>query len=781
MKTLLKFFFKITLMIAALGIATIFVVIFFINMTLPSMDNLQAGELEVPLKIYSADGQLMGEYGENRRTPIELSKIPKKFKLAILATEDRRFYEHPGIDLRGLLRASLHMVTHGTKEQGASTITMQVARNFFLSRNKTFSRKLNEILLALKLEKELSKDEILELYLNKIYFGKKAYGVGAAAEVYFDKPINQLSLDQMALLAGLPQAPSALNPVNNPQGALKRRNHVLNRMLHYHFISEAEHKKAINTPIKLAYHAPDLGFYAPYVAEMVRQEIVGLYGEDAYTQGLEIHTTINSHLQKIAQEAVQTGLQEYDKRHGYRGPIGKTTLPNDLTKLNPNLVLQNYHSYGKLVPSIITKIDNQHIYTILATGQKIHIPHKGAQWATGHKSIPTVFKKGDIIYAEKLTDTSWMVAQIPQASGALVALNPQNGGIVALVGGYDFRLSNFNRATQAFRQPGSSLKPFIYAAALERGYTAASIINDAPLVIADPSLKDDWRPQNASKQFGGPTRLRIGLTESRNLVSIRLLEALGIPNVIQFLEKFGFERKSLPPTLSLALGTNSVTPLQLATRYATFANGGYKINSYLITRIINNHKEVIFEANPPQVCQECEMDLFNTSQSAPRILSPQTAYIMNSLLQDTIQTGSGIRAKALNRLDIGGKTGTTQNDVDAWFAGFHPTLVTTAWVGFDEPKSLKEGGSRAALPIWMKFMGNALKRIPAYVLNAPPGIVSVAIDPKTGLLARPGQTNAILEVFREDTVPNEIAPEHGPEVVTVDMTPREDSGSDALF
>ncbi len=780
MKTLFKLLFKIGFILGIFGLSILLIITIYLSANLPSIDNLQAGQLEVPLKIYTSDGQLLGEYGENRRTPIALSKIPEKLKLAILATEDRRFYEHPGIDLRGLLRASLHLVTRGTKEQGASTITMQVARNFFLTRNKTFSRKLNEILLALKIEKELSKDQILELYLNKIYFGKKAYGIAAACEVYFGKPIEQLSLDQMALLAGLPQAPSALNPVNNPQGALKRRNHVLNRMLHYQFITEKEHAKATKALIHVTYHNNDLGFYAPYVAEMVRQEIISLYGDEAYTQGLEVYTTIDSALQKSAQEAVQSGLREYDKRHGYRGAIAKVTIPTDLNKVNAHALLNRYPSYAKLLPSAITRVDTGNLYGILATGQKIQIPLRGVQWAIPHKSIASTFKKGDVIYVEKMAE-SWMVSQIPQASGALVAMNPENGAILSLVGGYDFRLSNFNRATQALRQPGSSLKPFIYAAALEQGYTAASIINDAPLVVSDPSLKEAWRPQNVSKKFGGPTRLRIGLTESRNLVSIRLLEALGILKVIDFLEKFGFERKSLPPTLSLALGTNSITPLQLTTRYATFANGGYKVDSYLITRIKNNQKEVIFEAQPARVCNDCDMDLFNTTKSMPRVLSPQTTYIMNSILQDTIQTGSGIRAKALNRLDLGGKTGTTQKDVDAWFAGYHPTLVATAWVGFDEPKSLKEGGSRAAIPIWMKFMGNALRKIPPYVLVPPNGIVSVKIDPKTGLLAYPDQSNAIFEIFREDTVPTQVAPDTGAEVVTVEMTPKEDSNNEALF
>lgn len=779
MNKLVKCVLKIGLLTGIGGVSIILLSIFYISVNLPSIDNLQAGQLEVPLKIYTADGHLMAEYGENRRTPISLSKIPEKLKLAILATEDRRFYEHPGIDLRGLLRASAHMIAKGTKEQGASTITMQVARNFFLSRNKTFSRKLNEILLALKIEKELSKDEILELYLNKIYFGKKAYGVAAACEVYFGKSIEKLSLDQIALIAGLPQAPSALNPVNNPQGALKRRNHVLNRMLHYGFITQKEHQKATQTPIKINYHGPDAGLYAPYVSEMVRQEIINLYSEEAYTQGLSVYTTIHSDLQKTAQEAVQTGLREYDKRHGYRGAIGKVTLPSNLATCNSNTLLNPYVSYSKLFPAIITKTEGTQLHVLMANNQKAQIPHKGAQWALHQKSIPNVFKKGDVIYVEK-TGNEWMVSQVPEASGALVALNPQNGAIKALVGGYDFRLSNFNRATQAFRQSGSNFKPFLYAAALEKGYTAASIINDAPFVVSYPN-QEAWKPQNVTKRFGGPTRLRIGLTESINLVSIRLLEAIGIPQVIQFLDNFGFEKKNLPTTLSLALGTNSITPLQLATRYASFANGGYKIDSHLITRIENNHKEVIFEAQPIAVCADCEMDLFNTTQSAPRILSPQTAYIMNSLLQDAIQSGTGARAKRLNRLDVGGKTGTTQNEFDAWFSGYHPTLVATTWVGFDEPKSLKEGGSHAALPIWIKFMANALKSTPPYVMVPPSGMVSVKIDPKTGLLARPDQNNAIFEVFREGTVPSEMAPYHEAEVVTVEITPKADSNNEALF
>lgn len=779
MNKIVKFLLKTSLVLGLGAMAMGVLVFIYMSANLPSINNLQAGELEVPLKIYSAEGDLIAEYGENRRTPIELSKIPEKLKLAILATEDRRFYEHPGIDLRGLARASVHLITRGTKEQGASTITMQVARNFFLSRNKTFSRKLNEILLALKIEKSLSKDEILELYLNKIYFGKKAYGVAAASEVYFGKPIHKLSLDQMALLAGLPQAPSALNPVNNPEGAIKRRNHVLNRMLHYNFISEKEHQKATQAVLRLDYQGHDLGIWAPYAAEMVRQEIVTLYNEEAYTQGLSVYTTIKSKLQKTAQEAVQSGLREYDKRHGYRGPIAKVSLPSSLEAINAHALLAPFTAYSNLSPAVITRVEANQLQGLLANGQKIHIPSKGLQWALHKKAIASVFKKGDVVYVEK-QGHDWMLSQIPEVSGALVSVNPQNGAIVSLVGGYDFRLSNFNRATQAFRQSGSNFKPFLYAAALEKGYTAASIINDAPFVLTNPT-QETWRPQNDSKQFGGPTRLRIGLTKSINLVSIRLLEALGIPNVIEFLENFGFEKKHLPKTLSLALGTNSITPLQLAARYASFANGGYRVEPFLISRIENNQKEVIFEAQPATVCADCEMDLFNTQKSAPRVMSAQTNYIMNSILQDAIQSGTGARAKQLNRLDIGGKTGTTQNEFDAWFSGFHPTLVTTTWVGFDEPKSLKEHGSLAALPIWIKYMANALRDTPHHLPAPPPGIVSVKIDPKTGLLARPEQSNAIFELFREDMIPTDIAPYQEPEVVTVEMTPKSDSNSEALF
>ncbi len=622
---------------------------------LPSIQVLEDVHLQVPLKIYSQEGALLAEYGDKRRIPLTIDQIPKPLIHALLATEDARFYEHQGVDTRGLLRAAYILLSTGHKEQGGSTITMQVARNFFLTREKTFTRKLNEILLALKIERELPKEKILELYLNKVYFGKRAYGVAAAAEVYFGKTVSELTLPEMALLAGLPQAPSAINPLNNLKGAIKRRNHVLSRMLHYELISPADYEAACAAPLEASYHARALDFSAPYAAEMVRQILVDRFGEDIYTSGYAIYTTLQAHTQEYANEAVKVTLEEYNKAHGA-------------------------HS-------------------------------------------------------------------IPEVGGALVALDPATGAIRALVGGYDFETSKFNRATQALRQPGSNFKPFIYAAAFEQGYTPATLINDAPVVFDDPSLAEGlWRPQNDNKEFYGPTRLRLGLTLSRNLVSIRLLQEVGISKTIPVLERFGFSADRLPRELSLALGTLTTTPLEMATAYATFANGGYKIQPYLIDRIEDRQGKIIEEAHHPRVCTECD-------NPAPRILSAQDAYFITHILQDAIQNGTSRSARSLGRHDLAGKTGTTNNQNDAWYSGYNQHLVVTTWMGFDEPRSLNAYAAQTALPLWIRFMSKALKGVPDVPWPEPEGLVHLRIDPTTGLLAHPNQSNAIIEIFKAGQAP----------------------------
>lgn len=812
MKNFFKIFFGVVLSTAVAACGVLLVIVLYTNAQLPPVNDLEDIQLQVPLRIYTADGKLIGEYGEKRRTPISINEVPELLKSAILATEDRRFYEHKGVDVRGILRASLHLLTSGTKAQGASTITMQVARNFFLSRKKTFGRKLNEALLALKIEKELSKDKILELYLNKIYFGKRAYGVQAAAQVYYGTTVDNLNLAQIAMIAGLPQAPSAINPINNADGALKRRTHVLKRMLHYGFITEREYSAAIDAPITTNYHGRLVEFEAPYVAELARKELVEKFGPDVYTSGYIVHTTVDSHLQTLANKALQEGLLAYDKRHGYRGPVAQFALPaNDNIDIKRWLSeLKIYPKTALTLPAAVLKVSAESAEAILANEQKITIPFSSMKWAKRYVSrliegsTPTsahdVLAVGDIIYVEPHAE-EWGFSQRPEIEGALVALHPKNGALLAIVGGFDFNASYFNRATQSSRQPGSNFKPFVYAAAFERGFTAASVINDAPVVYRDDSLEEAWRPQNDTRKFYGPTRLRVGLAKSRNLVSIRLLQAVGIGKALKTIKKFGFPPQKLPRSLSLALGTATVSPLEIATGYAAFANGGYKIEPFVIARVMNEQNQVIYETTRPTACPQCQKltehhltapeDENNAidelvkeandeaTPAANQIISPQTAYIITSLLQDAIQTGTGRAALALNRTDLAGKTGTTNNKMDAWYTGYNQSLVTSVWVGFDEPRSTQEYGSQAALPIWMKFMGSALEKVPQTKPQQPRGIVTVKIDPYTGLLARPGQANAIFEIFRDDTVPKTTAAAQMPEHNV--LTPSSQSGGDSLF
>jgi penicillin-binding protein 1A len=816
MKSFLRLFIKACFSCGIAASFALFVIVLYLNAKLPSVESLKDAQLQLPLKIYTLDGKLIGEYGEKRRSPIEIDVVPQQLKLAILATEDSRFYEHNGVDLRGLARAGLRLIVTGTKSQGASTITMQVARNFFLTRKKTFARKLNEILLAIKIEKTFSKDEILELYLNKIYFGKRAYGVEAAARVYYGTSVTELNLAQMAMIAGLPQAPSAINPLNNPKAALKRRTHVLKRMRHYEFISEDLYQNALAAPLSAKYHGRVVDVEAPHVAEMARREIINKFGRKAYTDGFEVYTTIDSKLQTIAQNAVQEGLLEYDKRHGYRGPIDKlnldenqlTSTPKELSKL-----LNAYKRTQQLIPALVKSVEDDKCQIILPNAQLANLEFKGMKWARKRisrnrignvpQSAKDVVSIGDVIYVEP-GKTSWVLSQIPDVQGALVATHPNNGAILALIGGFDFSLSNFNRANQAARQAGSNFKPFVYAAALESGFTPASIINDAPVVYEDDHLEGFWRPQNDSRKFYGPTRLRVGLTQSRNLVSIRLLQAVGVENALDIVSKFGFDKKNLPHSLSLALGTSTTTPMDIVKGYATFANGGYDVEPFITAYALDDDKNVLYNPSIKSICYDCNTNEEQTKKQyfqannsldqisletmkysenitlAKRVLSPQTAFIMTSILQDAIQSGTGRRARSLNRSDLAGKTGTTNNKVDAWYSGFNQSLATTVWVGFDEPRSINEYGSQAALPIWIKFMGSALKGIKETRPIQPAGLVTVKIDPETGLLARPGQSNAIFEIFQSETAPQKMAP--GLQIDrNISIIPSVEGGGESLF
>lgn len=796
------------------AICAVTVVILYTNAQLPPVDVLEEIQLQVPLKIMTADGQLIGEFGEKRRTPIPIEEVPEMLKLAILATEDRRFYDHGGIDMRSMARAGLHLMASGTKGQGASTITMQVARNFFLSRKKTFGRKLNEVLLAIKIEQELPKDTILELYLNKIYFGKRAYGVQAAAQVYYGTTVDKLTLAQMAMIAGLPQAPSAINPINDPDAALKRRTHVLNRMLHYGFITDAQFEQANKEPVATDYHGRSVDMEAAHVAEMARKELVQKFGPDVYTSGFVVYTTVDSKLQHIANQSVLSGLLDYDKRHGYRGPIAQlvSAKKGELPLTAWSEALRAYPKSSALVPAVIVSVNPNSAKAMTATQQQVTLSFEGMRWAkrvvpngfaAEPRSAQNVVSVGDVIYIEP-DNAGWRFSQLPDAQSALVAMNPKDGSILALIGGFDFKRSFFNRATQSTRQPGSNFKPFIYAAALERGYTASTIINDAPIVFHDPHQAEAWRPQNDTKQFYGPTRFRVGLTKSRNLVSIRILQGVGVKRTIKIIEKFGFNRKRLPPSLSLALGTCITSPLEMAMGYSVFANGGFKVTPHIIKEIRNSQNEIVYQPDIPVACPECEPVVETPAQTvktsaktdaqthtdpyhdtkepenapkdapvitatpdtkknaAPKALEPQTAYIMTSILQDVIQSGTARQAMALKRSDLAGKTGTTQNQMDAWFTGFNQNLVASVWVGFDEPRSLEEYGSQAALPIWMKFMQGALQGVPETKPEQPRGIVTVRIDPRTGLLAHPGQGNAIFEIFKQGALPRATARYMGP-------------------
>lgn len=758
----------ITLM--ALGILALAAGYIYLEQQLPNVSVLKETRFQVPLRIFTADHKLIAEYGDKRRIPVPIDAIPQPLINAVLATEDQRFYQHPGIDPMGLLRAAWQLILTGEKDQGGSTITMQVARNFFLSRKKTYARKLTEILLAIKIDKELSKRKILELYLNKIYLGNRAYGVGAAAEVYYGKPLNELNLAQLAMIAGLPKAPSAINPIANPQAALKRRTHVLSRMLEQGYIDKTAYKNTVNMPLSARYHGGSPDVSAPYVAEMVRSAMLTEYGDAAYTMGFNVYTTINSRLQTIANQSLSDGLLAYTERHGYRG----VEQPHALSLTENTAVwqqkLRDIPTIADIQPAAVLSTQAQSAIALLADGSTVHLPWSGLAWARPivnkkrnwlgkqPKQASDILKPGDIIYVRRV-NKEWHLTQLPLVQGAIVSLNPNDGALLALNGGFNFNQSKFNRAIQAQRQPGSAFKPFIYSAALDKGLTLASIINDAPIVMSDISSEEAWRPKNDNRRFYGPTRLRYGLIHSRNLVTVRLLQTIGIPFARQYIQRFGFSANQLPDTLSLALGSGTATPLQLARGYAVFANGGYKITPYFINTVTDTNGNILYQAKPAVACPTCytlDMSQFNDSHItsiAPRIISPRNAYLMTIALQDVIKSGTGRRARVLHRQDLAGKTGTTNDYFDASFAGFNSDIVTTVWTGFDLPQSLHEYSSKAALSIWINFMRDALKNYPEHSLPQPPGIVTVRIDKQTGLPASAEQVNTRFELFREEYAP----------------------------
>uniref|UniRef100_UPI0039838881 penicillin-binding protein 1A n=1 Tax=Pseudomonas chlororaphis TaxID=587753 RepID=UPI0039838881 len=758
----------------------------YLSPGLPSVEALRSIQLQIPLRVYSSDGKLIAEFGEMRRTPIRFAEIPPNFINALLSAEDDNFANHYGVDPSSLMRAATQLVKSGHIQSGGSTITMQVAKNFFLSSERSFSRKTTEILLALQIERQLTKDEILELYVNKIYLGNRAYGIEAAAQVYYGKSIRDVSLAQMAMIAGLPKAPSRFNPLANPARSKERRDWILGRMYKLGKITEAAYTEAINEPLNASYHVPTPEVNAPYIAEMARAEMVGRYGSDAYTEGFRVTTTVPSDLQEMANTAVQEGLMTYDQRHGYRGP--ESRLPGK-THAAWATELTKQRTISSLEPAIVTQVEKNGIQVLTRNGEE-HVAWESMKWArpflntnsmgAAPRQPADVAQVGDLIRVQRQADNSLKFSQVPVAQGALVTLDPQNGAIRALVGGFAFEQSNYNRAVQAKRQPGSSFKPFVYSAALDNGYTAASLVNDAPIVFVDEYLDKVWRPKNDTNTFLGPIRMREALYKSRNLVSIRLLQSMGVDHTIDYISKFGFNKQDLPRNLSLALGTATLTPMEIATGWSTFANGGYKITPYIIDKIESRNGELLFSANPPSVpagntassgiaAPEHTFTVntvagenpvqapVQTPAVAERIIDGRTTYILNSMLEDVIKLGTGRRALALGRSDLAGKTGTTNESKDAWFSGYNADYVTTVWTGFDQPESLgrREYGGTVALPIWMNFMGAALKGKPPHTQAEPEGILSLRVDPVSGRAAAPGTPNAYFELFKsEDTPPS---------------------------
>lgn len=769
-----------------LSVAAVIGVAWWALPQLPSTGRLQDVRFQTPLKVYTRDGSLIAEFGKKRRTPVAIGDVPQQVKQAFIAAEDDRFYEHPGVDWMALMRAALNLVRSQERSQGGSTITMQVARNFFLSREKTYQRKLKEIVLAVKIERELTKDQIFELYLNKIFLGQRAYGVAAAAQVYFGSSLAELSLAEAALIAGLPKAPSRLNPISNPDAALARRAYVLGRMLELGFITQQEYVSARDEPLTAKLHGQPVETSAPHLAEMVREYMVNAYGEAAYTRGFRVYTTVTSDLQYAAVKALHTTLDEYDRRHGYRGPEAHVDLA-DRPESRWIELLNPYQPVGELVTALVISIDQREIQALDSTGTRLKVDWRGLGWARRYVSPDQIgpapqaaadlFKIGDVIRVSWVDaspaqgtkgETSpgyWRLAQRPSAEGALVSLDSRDGAIMALVGGYEFALSKFNRVTQALRQPGSNFKPFIYSAALENGFTPASYVNDAPIVFDTPGLDAAWRPENYSGTYHGPTRLRDALANSRNLVSIRVMREVGIEKTLAHLNRFGFDAAKMPHNLSLSLGTGELTPLQLAAGYAVFSNGGFRIEPYFVLRIENPDGSIAQQAQPKIVCASCEtlptdpdaeptdiQALISSAevpqqQRAPRAIDAQNAWLMYSMLKDVITRGTGRRALELKRTDLAGKTGTTNDLKDAWFSGFNGRIVTTTWIGSDDSVTLgpQETGARTALPMWISYMRVALRDMPATEPEIPAGMVTVRVTGAGG--------GAAYETFRAKDVP----------------------------
>jgi penicillin-binding protein 1A len=794
--------------------------------SLPSIESMRNVELQVPLRVFTRSGALIAQIGEQRRIPVSYDQIPDLVKHAFVAAEDERFFEHHGIDYFGVVRAVLVDIISGEKSQGASTITMQAARNMFLTLDKTARRKLQETFVTYRMEHEFTKQEIFGLYLNVIFFGQRAYGVAAAAEAFFGKPLDKLDVAEAATIAGVPKAPSRYNPIVNPELATSRRAYVLRRMRELGFIDAATAEAANREPMQARAHAPLYDVEAPYVAEMARLELRQRFGAAAETNGYKVYTTIDGRLQTAANRAVRVGLIEYDRRHGWRGPAGHVDLPAHGEPHYDNLV-DEYAAIGNLSPAIVTAVSDKSARAYVKGIGAAQIDWDGLSWARRElrndavgpapKEASQVLSRGDVVYVVADAAGHAQLGQIPEAQSALVALDPNDGSIVALVGGFDYFTNKYNRVTQARRLPGSGFKPFLYSAALENGLTPATVLLDAPIVLENNGSEDSWRPENNEREFGGPTRLREALVHSRNLVSIRVLKAIGVPTAIDYITRFGFDAKTMPHDLTLALGTLEVTPLDIAAGYAVFANGGYRISPYFIDRIEDAAGKVVWRATPRMVCTQCDNGEppgeggaapaqaagaikvsepaqaaaaaaapGNTSATtplatpaaaaaqsthgepaplppaevAPRVISAQNAYLMADMMSDVIKHGTGRRALSLNRTDIAGKTGTTNEAKDTWFNGFNRNLVATVWVGFDQERPLGESeeGARTALPIWIQFMGEALKGVPEQPRQMPDGLVTLRISPDNGTLVSAENPEGVPEMFMVNHLPTADTP-----------------------
>jgi penicillin-binding protein 1A len=784
----------------------------YLKPALPDVESIREVQLQVPLRVYTRDGRLIASIGEQRRIPVRYDQLPPKLIQAFLATEDDRFFRHHGVDWEGILRAALANARAGRISQGASTITMQVSRDMFLTPHRDMKRKMSEVYISLLMEAEFSKEEIFSLYVNKIFLGQRAYGVAAAAEVYFGKTLDQLSLAEMATLAGIPTAPSTINPVVNAQAATVRRAHVLGRMLELHYITPEEYEAAKATPMESRLHGPSIEVDAPYVAEMVRNEMQAKYGDNIYTAGYQVFTTIDSRLQPAATVSLRTGLLEYDRRHGWRGATAKVDLSKVQGEAGLDAELEEFPVVGGLRPAVVESVEAKSARIYVKEIGRVELPWEKMSWA--RRELPDekvdrapaqaseIMSPGDVIYTVGNTASSLQFVQVPEAQSALVAMDPHDGAVVALVGGFDYFQSKYNRVTQARRQPGSSFKPFVYAAAFDKGYTPASVVLDAPIVIDEAGMQQAWRPKEDEDRFEGLVRLREAMAHSINLVSVRLVRDIGMDYTWNYVQRFGFDKSQLPQDLTMALGTAELSPLQMATAYSTFANGGFKVNSYYIDHIQDAAGNTLFQAQPVVACPECgrasdppaaaghpaeptpgsrtearnapaaskdslldrgESDgktLIPAKELAPQIIRPQIAYLLSDMMADVIRHGTAQRALVLNRDDIAGKTGTTNDAHDAWFNGFNGNLVASVWTGFDQDRSLGEGeqGARAALPTWIFFMRQALAGTPRYKLPAPDGIVTARISPTTGLLASADDPNAIMEKFMEGTLPKAEAP-----------------------